>query len=342
MPLKWSKFNREILHNSHRIYELMPTLLLDRKAIKTLIRMSDVITVVEEAFRMCGEGKGNMPAKTYLSVEHGDFRAMPAALPGCAGMKWVNVHPQNPSRGLPSIMAILVYNDPETGYPLAIMDATEITAYRTGAAAAIASKYLARPDSHTIGIIGAGFQAHTQILAHAELFSPISIKAFDISQPAVDRLMHSFPQFSIKSCSIQEAVASDILCTLTPSRSPIIRKDWIIAGTHINAVGADAPGKQELDPSILKEAIVVADDLRQASTSGEINVPIQKGVYSIREIYGTLAELVVGKKKGRTDNRVITIFDSTGVAVEDIAVAKLLFEKAQQAGGYRSIDLIGA
>jgi alanine dehydrogenase len=319
----------------------MPTLLLDRNAIKTLIKMSDVINVVEEALRMCGEGKGKMPPKVYLAVEHGDFRAMPAALPGCAGVKWVNVHPQNSSRGLPSIMAILIYSDPETGYPLAIMDATEITAYRTGATAAIASKYLARRDSHTIGIIGAGFQAHTQILAHGELFNPVSIKAFDVSQAAVDRLVHSFSQFTIKNCSIQEAVAADIVCTLTPSRSPIIKKEWIAAGTHINAVGADAPGKQELDPSILKEAIVVVDDMKQASSSGEINVPIQKGIYSIGEVYGTLAELVVGKKKGRPDNKAITVFDSTGIAVEDIAVAKLLFEKAQKIGGYPSIDLVG-
>lgn len=303
--------------------------------------MSDVINVVEESFRMCGEGKGKMPAKTYLSVENGDFRAMPAALPECAGMKWVNVHPQNPSRGLPSIMAILIYNDLETGYPLAIMDATEITAYRTGASAAIASKYLAQRDSHTIGIIGAGFQAHAQILAHAELFNPISIKAFDISQAAVERLMNAFSQFPIRNCSIQEAVASDIVCTLTPSRNPIIKKEWIIPGTHINAVGADAPGKQELDPSILKGAIVVVDDLKQANTSGEINVPIQKGIYNIGEVYGTLAELVVGKKKGRPNSKVITVFDSTGIAVEDIAVAKLLFEKAQKVGGYPSINLVG-
>jgi alanine dehydrogenase len=319
----------------------MPTLLLDRNAIKALLGMSDVINVVEEAFKMCGEGKGKMPPKTYLALEHGDFRAMPASLPGCAGVKWVNVHPQNPSLGLPSIMAILIYSDPETGYPLAIMDATEITAYRTGAAAAIASKYLARRDSHTVGIIGAGFQAHTQILAHAKLFNPISINAFDVSQVAVDRLVHSFSQFSIRNCSIQEAAASDIVCTLTPSRSPIIKREWIRPGTHINAVGADAPGKQELDPSIVKEAIVVVDDLEQASTSGEINVPIQKRIYTTEEIHGTLAELVVGKKKGRANNRDITVFDSTGIAVEDIAVAKLLFEKAQQRGGYPSIDLVG-
>jgi alanine dehydrogenase len=318
----------------------MPTLLLDRSAIKTLIRMPDVINVVEESFRMYGEGRGRMPAKTYLSLEKGDFRAMPAALPGGAGMKWVNVHPQNPSLGLPSIMAILIYNDPETGYPLAIMDATEITAYRTGAAAAIASKYLARPDSHTLGVIGAGFQAHTQILAHAELFNLASISVFDVSKDAVDRLKQSLSQLSIRNCSIQLTAASDIVCTLTPSRSPIIKKECIKAGTHINAVGADAPGKQELDPSILKEAIVVVDDLEQASTSGEINVPIKKRIYGIYDVYGTLAELIVGKKRGRTDNSAITIFDSTGIAVEDIAVAKLLFEKAQQTGGYPAIDLI--
>jgi alanine dehydrogenase len=304
--------------------------------------MGDVINVVEEAFRMCGEGKVKMPAKVYLSVEQGDFRVMPAALPGCAGMKWVNVHPRNPSLGLPSIMAILIYNDPETGYPLAIMDATEVTAYRTGAAAAIASRYLARRGLHTIGIIGAGFQAYAQILAHVELFTPVSINAFDISQAAVEKLAHSLPQLPIRKCSIQEAAASDVVCTLTPSRSPIVKKEWIIPGTHINAVGADAPGKQELDHSILKEAIVVVDDMKQAISSGEINVPIQKGVYSIGEVYGTLAEVIVGKKKGRTDNQVITVFDSTGVAVEDIAVAKLLFGKAQQAGGYPSIDLVGS
>ena len=318
----------------------MQTLLIDRNAINNIINISDTIQVVEEAFRVWGEGKGSMPAKAYLHVEHGDFRAMPAALPGCAGMKWVNAHPQNPSRNLPSVMAIVIYNDPETGYPLAIMDGTGITAYRTGAAAAIASKYLARQDSHTLGIIGAGCQAYTQIRAHAELFNLRSIKVFDISIAAVDKLIRSLPSYTIKKCTLEESVASDILCTLTPSREPIIKTEWVIAGTHINAVGADAAGKEELEPSILKEAIVVVDDIRQASAGGEINMPIKKGIFTIDEVYGTLAELVVGSKKGRTDNKAITVFDSTGIAIEDVAVAKLIFEKAQEIGGYPSIDLI--
>jgi len=320
----------------------VPTLLIDRDAVKNLINIADTIQVVEEAFREWGEGKGSMPAKAYLHVEHGDFRAMPAALPGCAGMKWVNAHPQNPSQNLPSVMAIIIYNDPDSGYPLAIMDGTEITALRTGAAAAIASKYLARQDSHTLGIIGAGYQAYTQIRAHAELLDIRSIKVFDISIPAVDKLIRSLPGYSIKKCTLEEAVASDILCTLTPSREPIINRDWVMSGTHINAVGADAEGKEELDPSILREAIVVVDDIRQASTGGEINVPIKKGTYALDEVYGTLSELVVGSKKGRTDNQAITVFDSTGIAIEDLAVAKLVFEKAQEMGGYPSIDLVAA
>ena len=319
----------------------MPTLLLDRNSVNTLMKMSDVVNVVEEVFKIMGEGKANMPPKLYLSVEHGDFRAMPAALPGAAGMKWVNVHPQNPSRNLPSVMAIVVYNDPDTGYPLAIMDATEITAYRTGATAAVASKYLARKNSRTIGVIGAGHQAYTQILAHAELFSSISINAFDISEAAVDRLTRSLPGFSIKKCSIEEATASDILCTLTPSRKPVVKKEWLVPGTHINAVGADAQGKQELEPSILKEAIVIVDDTEQAVHSGEINVPISKGTYSLGEVHGTLAELVTGSKQGRPDDRAITVFDSTGIGIADIAVAKALFEKARQVGGYPSIDFVG-
>jgi len=318
----------------------VPTLLIDRNAVKGLINISDTIQVVEEAFREWGEGRGSMPAKAYLLVEHGDFRAMPAALPGSAGMKWVNAHPQNPSRDLPSVMAIVIYNDPETGYPLAIMDGTEITAYRTGAAAAIASKYLARQDSHTLGIIGAGCQAYTQIRAHAELFDLRSIKVFDISTAAVDKLTRSLPDYSIKKCTLEEAVASDIMCTLTPSREPIIKREWVISGTHINAVGADAEGKEELEPSILKEGIVVVDDIRQASTGGEINVPIKQGIFAIDEVYGTLAELVVGNKKGRTDNKAITVFDSTGIAIEDIAVAKLIFKRAQEIGGYPSVDLV--
>ena len=319
----------------------MSTLLINHDAVKALMNMPDVITVVEDAFRMLGEGKANMPAKAYLLVEQGDFRAMPAALPGCAGMKWVNAHPNNPGRDLPSVMAVLVYNDPDTGYPLAIMDATDITAYRTGAASALAAKHLAKRDSHTLGIIGAGYQSHTQIAAHAELFDLTAINVFDISGDKVHVLMNALPGYPVKSCSIEETVASDIVCTITPSRAPVVKREWVLPGTHINAVGADGAGKQELDPDILRDATVVVDDTRQAVAGGEINVPIKKGLFKSEQIYGTLAELVTGVKQGRTDDKALTVFDSTGIAIEDIAVARFIYEKALKNGGCPSIDLIG-
>ncbi len=222
------------------------------------------------------------------------------------------------------------------------MDGTDITSYRTGAAAAIASKYLARQDSDTLGIIGAGQQAYTQIMAHTQLFNFSLIKVFDPSTVAAEKLIKSFPQLSFKICSLQETAGSDIVCTLTPSRAPFLKKEWIVPGTHINAIGADAKGKEELEPDLLKEATVVVDDIRQASTAGEINVPVSKGLFSIGEIYGTLGEIIAGRKLGRKDKKTITIFDSTGVAIEDIATAKLVYEKAKISGEYTSIDLIEA
>lgn len=317
----------------------MPTLLLDKSAVRRLIDMPEVVKAVEEAFRLHAEGKATMPPKSYLSVESGDFRAMPAALPDCAGIKWVNVHPGNRAHNLPTVMATIIYNNRETGYPLAVMEATIITAYRTGASAAIAAKYLARKDARTLGIVGAGYQAHTQVSAHAGIFDFKKVNVYDLSEETAARLIKAFPDLPMRHASMQEAAGSDIVCTLTPSRSPIIKREWILPGTHINAVGADAAGKEELEPAILKAAKVVVDDLKQASSGGEINVPVAMGIYSANEIYGTLPEIVAGRKKGRADDREITVFDSTGIAIEDIAVARLIFDKARQQGGYPQVEL---
>jgi len=318
----------------------MPTLILSRNDVKELLNMFEVIEVVEKAFQEWSQGKGNMPPKAYLVVEKGDFRAMPVSLPGTAGVKWVNVHTNNITRGLPTVMGVWIHSDPETGYPLAVMDATDITAFRTGAAAAIASKYLARQESQTLGVIGAGRQAYTQIQAHAEIFKLNRIKVFDRSEAAAEKLVKSFPDYSPRKCTLEEVAASDIICTVTPSREPLLKKEWIRPGTHINAMGADAAGKEELEPSILKEAIVVVDDIRQASAAGEINVPISRGLFTVNDVYANLGEIITGKKPGRTDPEAITVFDSTGVAIEDAAVAGLVYQKARQAGTYPSFNLV--
>lgn len=320
----------------------MPTLILTRRDTLKLITMKDVISAVEQGFRDWVKGSGVMPPKAYLQVKDGDFRAMPASLPGAAGIKWVNVHPGNPAKGLPTVMAVLICNDPSTGYPLAIMDATNITAYRTGATSAIASRFLARKNSKTLGVVGAGRQAYTQILGLLEYFSFQKIKVYDISPPVAERLVKLLSGHPVQASSLVDVVQSDIVCTVTPARQPIVKKEWILPGTHINAVGADAEGKEELEPEIIKTARVVVDDIRQAAKAGEINVPISKGIYSQHEVYGTLGELVTGQKKGRVDDKEITIFDSTGVAIEDIAVAHMLYVKAEEQGIGLSINLVDA
>lgn len=320
----------------------MPTLFLGKSEVLPLLDMSEVIPAVEEVFRLAALGQARMPPKSYLTVEKGDFRAMPAAIPGAAGLKWVNVHPGNPALGLPTVMATIIYSDPQTGYPLVVMDATDITAYRTGAASAVASKYMARQGSRTLGLVGAGRQAYTQLLAHTALFQFGLIKVYDIAEASVKRLIDAFPQYRLESRSLADTVDADIVCTVTPARAPIVKKEWLRPGTHINAVGADAPGKEELEPDILAAARIVVDDLKQASTSGEVNVPLTRGLLSPSRICATLAEVVSGQKMGRESDDEVTVFDSTGLAIEDIACARMVYDKVRGREGYLRLNLIEA
>jgi len=318
----------------------MNTLFLSKSDMARLLQMDEVMRVVEQAFRDYAVGQAQMPAKSYIHTSSGDFRAMPGAVPGAVGIKWVNVHPGNPKRGLPTVMGVVIYSDPDTGYPLAIMDATEITAYRTAATSANASKYLARSDSHTLGLIGAGRQAYMHLQSHALVFNLKTVRLYDLRAEAVEAFINHFPQFNVKKASAEEATASDIVCTLTPSTSPVVKASWVRPGTHINAVGADAPGKQELDPKILEMAQVVVDDLSQACHGGEINVALRQGLFQKDQVWGTLGEVISGVKPGRQDAQAITIFDSTGLAIEDVAVSQLIYRKAKERGGYPSLEIV--
>jgi alanine dehydrogenase len=318
----------------------MPTLLLNKKEVRRLINIGDVISAVETAFKDYTANKGEMPSKVYLTAKEGDFRAMPASLPGEAGMKWVSVYPGNMAKSLPTVMAVLIFNDPATGYPLAIMDASEITALRTAATSTIASKYLARKNPKTLGIVGAGYQSYHHIKAHCELFKFREILISDISPKAAGRLVDSLINLPLRACSIEETVQADIVCTLTPAHQPVVMKKWLKPGTHINAVGADAEGKEELEPSILNDATVIVDDLRQAIHAGEINVPVSKGLFKKEQIHATLGEIISGNKAGRINDEMITVFDSTGLAIEDIATAGMLYQKARQSGTGMSINLV--
>lgn len=316
------------------------SLVITGAEVMQVLDMDLALAAVREAFRAYGEGRVNMPPKAYLTLDRGDFRAMYGEifLPGghVCGLKWVNVHPGNPLKGLPTVMAKIVLNDPETGLEWADMDGTFITNYRTGAAGGVAVEVMARPDAVRLGVIGAGEQARTQIAAIMKVRPIQEIIICDYrarAQTLKDDMAAQYPVPVRLAPDPQEtALASDILVTVTPSEAPLVMLDWVRPGTHINAIGADAQGKQELDPEILKIARVVVDDWTQASHSGEINVPLSKGEITPEMIYGSLGEIVAGKKPGRQSPDEITVFDSTGLIIQDLSLGLAVLQRARERG----------
>ena len=291
--------------------------------------IGDVNRAVEAAFADHGNGLVQMPPKLYVTLPTGDFRTMPAYLPslGIAGVKIVNVHPDNPKVGLPTVMALTVILDTGTGQPTAILNATRLTDMRTGAAGAVATKYLAPKKECMLGVIGTGRQAEAQVLAIAREIPLTNVRVWSRNPAHAEAFAARLAPLDAKSVSIEQACDCDVLVTTTPSRTPIVKSEWIHAGTHINAIGADAPGKEELDPAILHRARVFVDDPTQAFHSGEINVPISRGLYKPWMIAGTLGEVVIGRRKREHPDE-ITIFDSTGLAIQDLAIASIAIRQA--------------
>ncbi len=286
---------------------------------------------VESAFADHGRGLVQMPPKSYITLPEGDFRTMPAYLPSLsiAGVKIVNVHPGNPAKGLITVMALTVILDIDTGQPVAILNATRLTDMRTGAAGAVAAKYLSAKKEIVLGVIGTGKQAQAQVTAISRELKIRQIKIWGRNPEHIRKFADRFMEFPCVESSLENACDCDVLTTTTPSRSPIIRSEWIHEGTHINAIGADAPGKEELDPALLKRAQVFVDDPTQAIHSGEVNVPIRHGIYRADDIAGTLGEVVIGKKK-RAGPDTITIFDSTGLAIQDLAIAQIAMQHGKK------------
>jgi alanine dehydrogenase len=325
----------------------MKVLLISKKDVEGLLSMKEVMDAVEGAFRYKALGRVQMPPKIYVTFPKGDFRTMPCYIPdlGFGGVKVVNVHPENTRKyNLPTVMATIILIEPETGRPLAIMDGTWITDMRTGAAGGVAAKYLARRGSKVIGMVGAGAQARTQLLALTEVFDIGEVRVYSRSLESCERFKKDVAylglNISIKG-KVEEAVRGcDILVTTTPVTQPIVEDEWVDEGMHINAIGADAPLKEELDPRILKRAKIVVDDIEQACHSGEINVPLSKGIISRADIYAELGEIIAGKKVGRVTDSEITIFDSTGLAIQDIATAAVVYKRAREQGLGSEVELL--
>ena len=335
-------------------YSPVKTLLLSTSDLRKLLDMNDVLTAVENAFRLKGLDRVQMPPKVYLFFEkfNGDIRTMPSYIEdiGVSAVKIVNVHSDNPKKfHMRTVMATIVLIDPANGSPLSIMDGSFITDIRTGAASGVATKYLARKDSRNLGIIGAGSQSRTQLLAILNTLIKLDeVRIYDIVQEKAEAFAEEAAKAYSKRIGKVTAVddpkdaveGMDIIVTCTPSRKPIVKDSWVSKGQHINCIGADAPGKEELDPAILKRAKVVIDDWEQASHSGEINVPISKGIFSEKDVYANIGDVVAGKKPGRASHDEITMFCSTGLAIQDAVTAKLAYDAAKKKGIGQEFELI--
>jgi alanine dehydrogenase len=322
----------------------LSTLMIDPDTLETCVDMPSVIDAVEDAFVAYENGEAKMPPKSYIDLPEygGDFRAMPAHVRDSSGIKWVNVHPNNPEEhDLPTVMGTVIFSDPATGFPLAVMDGTVLTRYRTGAVAGVATRHLAPPDASTLGLLGAGEQARTQLDAIANVVDLERVVLADLDEEAIEAFIEaeSHRDCEIVAGSPEDVAGCDVISTTTPTTTPILKREWIGDGTHINAMGADAEGKQELESAVLADAAVVVDDWEQCSHSGEINVPVAEGVLEEEDVFGDLSEIVAGAIEAPADDR-ITVFDSTGLAIQDIATARLVYDEAKERDLGTGFDLV--
>lgn len=319
------------------------TLILGRSEMIGLLKPFEYNDCVEQAYRMHGEGRYYMDPKGHIVLDRfpGEWEAMPSYIeePHAAACKWVSIREQNREKyNLPTVFSILIYTHPETGFPLAIVDGSYHTVMRTGSAAAVSAKWMARKDSKKLAIVGAGHMAEGALATCNEVFKWSEVRVWSRSQDTVAQFAKEqqpkYDGFEIKpSTNLEQTVrGADVVVTVTPARGPIVMKEWISPGTHIAAVGADKKGDQELEGTILKGARIFVDDIRQCRTDGEINVPLSEGLITEADIAGEIGEVIIGKKKGRTSDEEITIFDSTGIALQDSATVPLEYERALAAG----------
>jgi len=297
--------------------------------------MPTIINLLEEAFREKGEGRVEMPPKPGIHTRPDAFiHAMPAYIPSLnsAGIKWVGGYPENQARGLPYISGLLILNDDDTGIPYAVMDCTWITAYRTGAATALAAKYLARPDSQNVGILACGVQGRTNLAALAALFPLKTVYAYDIDQKVQDQFVAEMAvEFGVELIGVENpkraVIDSDLVVTSGPilkNPQPTIMKDWLKPGTFSSAV--------DFDSYFHPDAMAQMDKL---STDDHAQYRYYKSVGYFQQTpdpYADLGELVVGTKPGRETSDECTMAINLGLAIDDMAVAPEIYRRAKSMG----------
>jgi ornithine cyclodeaminase len=308
---------------------------------RRLVGMRDAIPAVEEAFtRIATDHARNYPVvRESVGLRDGVFgiKSGVGALAPLLGLKAGGYWPHNAQQGLTNHQSSTLLFDPRTGQAEALVSANHLTGVRTGAAAALATRHLSRPDSETLGIIGTGVQAVYQFEAMRAVRPIRRVLAWS---PATEQVL-AFGRiveqldiaFEAKEAPREVAAFCDVLVTVTPSQRPIVEKGWIRPGTHVNAMGADTRGKQEFAQEVIANAALFTDEIQQALTIGEFQHAYANGLLEREDIRGTLGEVIAGACPGRLGEDEITFFDGTGVALQDLAVARLAVQLALEKGG---------
>jgi alanine dehydrogenase len=318
------------------------TLILGRTDMIGLLTPAEYNECVEHAFRMHGLGRVYMEPKGHIVLERyrGEWEVMPSWIeePEAAACKWVSIREDNSRYELPTVFSILIYTHPESGFPLAICDGSHHTMMRTGASAAVSAKWLARPDSKVLAIVGAGTVGRGTLATCNEVFAWEEVRVWSRSQKSLDAFVEAerplYPSLELRASTDLEQVVrdADVVVTGTHARRWVVDDDWIAPGTHLAALGADLEGEQELDPRILQRARVFVDDIRQCRADGEINVALREGLLREEHLAGEIGKVLAGELEGRQSDDQITVFDSTGIALQDSATVPLEYERALAAG----------
>ena len=324
------------------------TLLLSRTDVADLLPMDACIEAVERAFRLHGEGRADPPGVLSLHARDGSFHVKAGVLD--LGRRYFAAKTNanfsgNPERfGLPTIQGVLLLADAERGTPLALMDSAEITALRTGAATAVAARYLARPDAAVVTVCGCGTQGRAQLRALAVVRAVTRTYAVDRDSTRAAVFAREMSKVLgievVAQDDLDAAVrASDICVTCTPSRRSILGPASVKAGTFVAAVGADNEVKQELDPALMASSVVVVDVLEQAVSIGDLHHALAAGIMTAGDVRAELGQVVAGLRPGRLSDNEIVIFDSTGMALEDVAAAAVVYERAVRDGRGLEVNL---
>lgn len=326
------------------------TLLLTRRDVAALLDLEECIAAVRAALRLRGEGRAGPARILGFPSEGGGFHVKAAALPLARPYFAAKIN-GNFSRNrerfeMPNIQGIVLLCDAENGYPLAILDSIAITTLRTGAATAVAAEYLAREDARVATICGCGNQGRIQLAALTRVRRLERAFAFDVDSGRARRFAaEQSVRLRIPVTAVDEpgqAVrASDMVVTCTPAREPLLGPGDLAPGTFLAAVGADSPDKQELDPRLLAAARLVVDSLDQCAEIGELHHALEAGLMKTTDVHAELPDLVAGTKSGRIGAEEITVFDSTGTALQDVAAAATVYERALNTGSGITVDLTG-